>query len=57
MKIFIGIVALIFINMLFALFGYIAPNIPPKMYTPYQQWVSALIILWIILNPTSGFNV
>ncbi len=57
MKIFIGILALIFFNMLFVLFGYIAPTIPPNIYTPYQYWLTTLILLWIILDTSSGFNI
>ena len=57
MKILIGIFALIIINSLFMLFNYIAPHVQPSTYRPYQLWISALIILWIILNSKSGFNV
>ena len=57
MKILIGIFALIIINSLFMLFNYIAPYVEPSTYRPYQLWISALIIFWIILNSKSGFNV
>ena len=48
---------IIMINMIFVLFKYIVPTIPPSVYSPYQMWITALIIFWMLLNKVGGFDI
>ena len=55
-SVIIGIFILILVNVVCGIFASLVPSISPNIYFPYQLWISAIIIMFLMLPQKSGFN-